>query len=443
VIAFAAWLCALFGAAVLTVPPAFAQNQHGDQKQPPAPGAHVHDLATQNAPPSEVSGTAWLPGVTPTYGFHRQVRGWDLMAHGNAFAQFLLESGEVHRRSHQFGSINWIMGMATRPVGTSRIGVRLMASLEPWTIGGCGYPDLLATGEICRRDSIHDRQHPHDLFMELAAQYDRPLKGGVRWQIYGGPAGEPALGPPGFPHRLSALPNPIAPITHHWLDSTHITFGVVTAGIYGTRWKLESSAFNGREPDPVRTDLDLGRLDSFSGRLSLAPTPRFTFQASAGHLPQAEAGVGRLPRTDVNRATASASYHRPIGADGYWATTLAYGVNSQLSIIPGALVQQTSHGVLFETSLISQRNSWFGRIEVVGKPAHDFHADEYATRVFTVEKVEVGYTRYLRPVSGLVPGIGGMVMSSFVPPLLAPRYGGRTTAGFGVFFTVRPAEHHM
>jgi hypothetical protein len=266
----------------------------------------------------------------------------------------------------------------------------------------------------------------------------------VRWQIYGGPAGEPALGPAGFPHRLSAFPNPIAPITHHWLDSTHITFGVVTAGIYGPRWKLESSVFNGREPDSVRTDFDLGRLDSFSGRLSLAPTARFTFQISAGHLPQTEAGVGRLPRTDVDRATASASYHRRIGADGYWASTLGYGVKSQLSSIPGALVRHTSNGVLIETNLIShQRNSWFGRIEVVGKPAHDFHADEYATRVFTVEKVELGYTRYFRPSRGLVPGIGALVMSSVVPPLLAPRYGGRITPGLGVFFTVRPAEHPM
>jgi hypothetical protein len=441
--AFAAWLCVLFGTVVLAVQPAFAQHQSSDQEQPPATGVHVHQIGTQASSLAEASGTAWLPGVTPMYGFHRQVRGWDLMAHGNAFAQFLLESGEFHRRGHQFGSINWIMGMAARPVGIGRFGVRVMASLEPWTIGGCGYPDLLATGEICRGDSIHDRQHPHDLFMEVAAEYDRPLKGAVRWQIYGGPAGEPALGPAGFPHRLSALPNPIAPITHHWLDSTHITFGVVTAGIYGPRWKLESSVFNGREPDSVRSDFDLDRLDSFSGRVSFAPTARFTFQVSAGHLPQAEEGVGRLPRTDVNRGTASASYHRRIGADEYWATTLAYGINSQLSIIPGALVRQASHGVLLETSLIHQRNAWFGRIELVGKPAHDFHADEYATRVFTVEKVDVGYTHYLRPRRGLMPGIGAMVMSSVVPPLLAPRYGGRITPGFGVFFTVRLSEHQM
>jgi hypothetical protein len=436
-------VCVLFGALVLGVQPALAQHEHDDQEQPPATGAHVHETATQTALPSEASGTAWLPNVTPMYGFHRQARKWDLMAHGNAFAQFLAESGEAHRRGHQFGSINWVMGMAARPVGTGRFGVRVMASLEPWTIRGCGYPDLLATGEICRRDTIHDRQHPHDLFMEVAAQFDRPLKGAVRWQVYGGPAGEPALGPAGFPHRPSAFPNPIAPITHHWLDSTHITFGVMTLGVYGPRWKLESSVFNGREPDPVRTDFDLGPLDAFAGRLSLAPTAHLTVQISAGHLPQAEAGAGRLPRTTVSRATASASYHRQRRPNEFWATTLAYGVNSQISIIPGALVPQTSHGVLLETSITSADHSWFGRFEIVGKPAHDFHADEFATRIFTVAKLEAGYTRYLRPRGGLAPGIGAMVMSSVVPPILAPRYGGRLTPGFGIFLTVRPTEHEM
>ena len=106
---------------------------------------------------------------------------------------------------------------------------------------------------MCEGDTIHDRQHPHDLFMELAADYDRPLRGSLRWQVYAGLAGEPALGPISFPHRASAIANPVAPIAHHWLDATHITFGLVTAGVYDRRWKGELSLFNGREPDEERT----------------------------------------------------------------------------------------------------------------------------------------------------------------------------------------------
>jgi hypothetical protein len=113
--------------------------------------------------------------------------------------------------------------MARRPLGAGWFGLRSMVSLEPLTIRGCGYPDLLATGELCDGDNIHDRQHPHGLFMEVAAEFDRPLTRSVRWQVYGALAGEPALGPPAFPHRVSAMPNPIAPIKHHWLDATRRT----------------------------------------------------------------------------------------------------------------------------------------------------------------------------------------------------------------------------
>ena len=235
---------------------AFGQEQ--SPAQPPPVHSHASDAIATIFPTREASGTAWLPSLTPMSGVHGRARGWELMLQVIVFAQFLYESGEVHRRSHQAGSINWLMGMARRPVGEGRVGLRAMVSLEPWTVAGCGYPDLLATGEVCDGDTIHDRQHPHDLFMEVAVESDRPLKGSLRWQVYAGPAGEPALGPPAFPHRLSAFVNPIAPISHHWLDATHITFGVVTAGVYGRRWKAEGSAFNGREPNESRTGFESG-----------------------------------------------------------------------------------------------------------------------------------------------------------------------------------------
>ena len=417
------------------------------QTQPAPPPAREHTHSPEMSSlflPRDASGTAWLPAVSPMDGFHYQRAGWELMVHGIAFVQFLRESGEVHHAGQQIGSVNWLMGMAGRKAGAGRVVLRAMVSLEPWTIAGCGYPDLLATGEVCDGDSIHDRQHPHDLFMELAALYDRPLGRSLRWQLYAGAAGEPALGPPGFPHRPSAFPNPIAPISHHWLDSTHITFGVVTAGVFGPKWKAEASAFNGREPDDRRADFDLGPLDSVAGRLSLAPTGRLALQVSAGHLHDAEAGVGTQPRTDVNRITASASYHQRLDDGGLWATTVAYGVNSERSIIPGGLIDQTTHATLAETSLtVAQNNTWFGRFEVVGKPAHDLHAHEFINEVFTVGKLQAGYVRNLGPWKGLSPGVGASVTASIVPSLLAPRYGGRIAPGFGLFATIRPKRATM
>src|SRR5687768_6543592 len=312
-------LATVIGALVLaSAPPARAQDHQHEPAAPPpqaAAGEQQHDHAAMMAGPTlfparEASGTAWLPETTPMYGLHGRAGAWELMGHGNVFAQFLYEAAAEHRGSAQAGSINWVMGMARRNIGAGRFGLRAMLSLEPVTVPGCGYPDLLATGESCDGDSIHDRQHPHDLFMELAAEYERPLRGSLRWQVYAGLAGEPALGPVAFPHRLSAMPNPLAPTGHHWLDATHITFGVVTGAVFAPRWKAEMSVFNGREPDENRWDLDFAPLDSVSGRFSFAPSPGLVLQISAGHLTEAEAAHGAAPRVDVDRVTASATYHR-------------------------------------------------------------------------------------------------------------------------------------
>jgi YHS domain-containing protein len=369
------------------------------------------------------------------YGFYREHGSWEVMLHGNTFVQYLNEGGEEHRRGQQAGSINWFMGMARRPLGAGRVGVRGMLSLEPWTIPGCGYPVLLATGETCGGDTIHDRQHPHDLFMELGAEYDRPLTSSLRWRLYGGPAGEPALGPPGFPHRLSAMPNLVAPIGHHWLDATHITFGVVTTGVYGSRWKGEGSIFNGREPDERRTDFDLAPLDSYSGRIWLLPTDRLALQVSAGRLEEAEAPPGVGPREDVVRITSSATYHAALGAAGFWATTLAWGTNRE--------TDEVSHAFTAETVATADgANTWFGRLEVAGKAAHDLHVHE-SDDVFTVGRAQGGYVRYLSARRGFQPGFGLSVSASIVPAALEARYGGRVVPGFGIFLTVRPAAHEM
>mgnify|MGYP001560722293 CR=1 FL=1 len=400
----------------------------------------VGSAQAQDHPAREASGTAWQPSTTPMEGIHASVGGWMFMGHANVFAQFLYESGDVHRTSHQAGSINWFMGMLRRPVGRGRVGVRAMLSAEPWTIAGCGYPDLLATGEICDGDSIHDRQHPHDLFMELAVDYERPLAGRLRVHAYAGLAGEPALGPPAFPHRASAMPNPIAPIAHHWLDATHIAYGVVTAGLSGSRWRVEGSAFNGREPDEARAGLEFAALDSVAARVSLAPSQRWSVQVSAGHLREAEAGLGSQPRQDVSRATVSAMYFRPTAGSGGWAATVAYGVNHETGEIPGGLLEQSTHAVLAEASLrsASGRHQWFGRMEAVGKPAHDLHVHEYITNIFTVGKAQVGYLHQLPAIKGWAPGLGAHVNLSLLPALLAPRYNGRVAPGIGVFANLRP-----
>jgi hypothetical protein len=423
----------LVAGVVLPVRMAAAQGAGEHEHHVPAQDAHAGHAAPTQFVAREASGTSWLPDTTPMYGYHRQSGAWDLMLHGNAFAQFLYENG--NRGGDQGGSINWFMAMARRPAGNARVGLRGMASLEAWTIPGCGYPDLLATGETCGGEGLHDRQHPHDLIMELAADYDRPLAGSVRWQVYGGLAGEPALGPVSFPHRTSALPNPLAPIGHHWLDATHVTFGVLTAGVYDRRWKVEGSLFNGREPDEDRADLDLGALDSFAGRLWYVPTANLALQLSGGRLREAEEAHAGGPPVDVTRLTASATYHRAFRPDSIWATTATWGRNAESG--------ESSHALVLETNLsFDERDSWFGRLDVVGKPAHDLDI-QGSGEVFTVAKLQAGYTRYLTAWAGLKPGIGGSVSTGFVPAALEPVYGSRANLGLAAFFTVRAAVHSM
>jgi hypothetical protein len=230
---------------------------------------HQHGATASLFAPREASGTAWLPVNTEMYGLHRGAGQWELMGHGNIFLQVLHEAANEDRGSTQAGSINWMMGMARRRLASGQLGLRAMVSLEPATIGGCGYPDLLATGERCDGDSIHDRQHQHDLLMELAGEFERPLRGDLRWQLYAGLAGEPALGPVAYPHRLSAMPNPLAPIGHHWLDASHITFGVVTVQRQGARRESVGSGSGGSglvfRPHLVRA---VGRLRTAAVRWS-------------------------------------------------------------------------------------------------------------------------------------------------------------------------------
>jgi hypothetical protein len=409
--------------------PAQAQDEHAGHTTTTQDHAS-HEGHDMESMAREGSGTSWLPDASPMYAFHATRGTWQLMAHENVFVQYLYESGD--RGADQGGSINWFMGMSQRPLGKGRLRFNGMVSLEPFTIPGCGYPDLLASGEQCDGEPIHDRQHPHDLFMELSTRYDAPLAAGLRWEIYGGPAGEPALGPVAFPHRLSAMPNPIAPLAHHWLDATHITYGVVTGGVYSSAWKAETSVFNGREPDENRTDFDFAALDSVSGRFTYLPLPSVSLQVSAGRLAEAEAGEPGEPRTTVTRTTASGTVHTGVRDGSIWATTVAWGRNAE--------EHHATNAFLVETNYTQRaRDTWFGRFEVTQKTAHDLALDVAGEDTFTVSKLQGGYTRYFAPRRGFAPGVGGALSFGFVPESLEAAYGSRVNTGIAVFLTVRPA----
>src|SRR5207248_7360194 len=296
----------------------------------------------------EASGTAWEPDSTPHQGVMLMSGDWMLMGHANLFGVYDHQGGP--RGGSKTFAAGMLMGMAQRPVGdTGTLGFRAMLSPDPFMRAN-GYPLLFATGETANgRTPLIDRQHPHDLFMELSGSYSYRLSETDAAFLYFGLPGEPALGPPAFMHRFSGLDIPEAPITHHWLDSTHITFGVLTAGYVLNRLKVEVSGIRGREPDQHRYHIERPALDSISTRLTWNPFPDLSAQASWGYLRSPEQ---LEPNVNENRITASFTYNKPFGDGNNWATTFAWGrkMNRPGNDLDGFLLE--SSVVLLDTHTI-------------------------------------------------------------------------------------------
>ncbi|MES2642493.1 MAG: cytochrome c [Myxococcota bacterium] len=376
------------------------------------------------------SGTSWQPESTPMTAFHGATGPVQWMGHGNLFA--LYDAQGSPRGDGQFASVNWVMVHGTVGDDDTEVGARAMLSLEPLTVGGAGYPLLGQTGETWEGRPLVDRQHPHDLFMELALQARQTFGEAAGVELYLAPVGEPALGPTAFPHRASAISDPFAPIGHHWEDATHISFGVLTAGVFNEWAKLEGSWFNGREPDENRYDLDLDVPDSWSSRLSVSLLPMWTAQVSYGWLAEPEPLEPGAPTT---RITASTTFDHDGRGNGNWALTAAWGRN----LHDGA----ASDAFLLETDLGIGNNNVFGRAEHVLKSAEELAVvDLLPSSAAGLTSLAVGNV-YSLPVGPLRLGLGVRGNLLIVPADLAATYGGRAAYGGAVFVQARPGEVEM
>lgn len=270
------------------------------------------------------SGTSQVPRTTPMDMLQWRVRNWNLSLHGSMFALYTNQTGP-RGRDKLFGE-SWFMPMASRRLGPGTLAIRSMFSLDPLTITNRRYPLLLQEGETAFGIPILNGQHPHDFVMELGLSYQLPLGDRTVLNLYGGPRGEPALGPPAFPHRLSSSENPMAVLSHHFQDSTHIATNVISAGLTHGPVTLEVSGFHGKEPDEMRWGIEGGAINSFATRLTITPTSRWTGQFSAGRINNREA---THPVRDSFRLTSSVMYVRPL-ARGHWATSMVWGRNQDV-----------------------------------------------------------------------------------------------------------------
>jgi len=378
------------------------------------------------------SGTDAEPNSTPSQMPMANRGNWTFMLHGIAFLNYIQQTGP--RGADKLFSTNWIMPMAERKVGPGTLTLRTMLSLEPATISERRYPELFQVGETAYGRPITDAQHPHNFFMELAASYDYTAGENTMLSFYAAPVGDPAMGPAAFPHRASAAENPIAPLGHHFEDSTHIADDVITAGITHRAVRLEASGFHGREPDEFRWDIDSGKIDSWSTRMTVNPGQNWSAQFSIAQLHSPEAFV---PNEDIRRMTASVMYNRPLH-NGNWATTLIWGRNQSL------MNGDVGNAYLAESTVqFLRKNSAWTRIESVDRTNELLLGDNQIPTTFTeryigrVQAYTLGYDRNLASIPHLSTAIGAQVTWYGVPPILQPLYSPHP-AGVVVFLRVRP-----
>jgi hypothetical protein len=385
------------------------------------------------------SGTSWQPSASPMNMIHKQSGDWLLMFHYNFVGSLNHQGGP--RGVTKIDSANWFMPMAYRRVGKGTLQLRGMFSLEPFTFPPGGSPLLFQTGETYKGQPLIDRQHPHDLFMELSAQYTAPIGEHATWFGYFGYPGEPALGPVAFMHRASASENPSATLAHHLQDSTHISFGVATTGFTYRWFKLEGSIFNGREPDENRYNFEAHPWNSRSARLSFAPNNNWTFQLSHGFLRHPEA----LEPGDTRRTTASAQYNRQF-TRGNLAAAFIWGRN-HISRADGDRANLNSYTGEATVNFLN-KNYLYTRLELVDKDELLRDTDRALLGItaehpsFRIGAYTFGYVRDVKDTGKVLLGLGGDMTFYSTPGALDALYGSNPTS-VKFFFRIRPSRMNM
>lgn len=359
------------------------------------------------------------------------------MMHGSIFLRYNNQDfgNKGVRGDSDFDAPNWFMVMGQRKVNKKGLfHFNAMLSLDPLTQGKRGYPLLYQSGETYDNIPLVDRQHPHDLFSELSVSYAHAFSPKTDAFIYVGYPGEPALGPVTFMHRPSALDNPNSPISHHWVDATHITFGVVTGGVRVGKTKLEGSLFTGREPNENRYSFDKPRFDSWSGRFSYNPDRNVALQVSHGFLKSPEAAHAD---DNVHKTTLSAIYSVDMGNENMVNATALWGMNKKKN-------HDGENAVLVEGAWRKSRNSLYARYEWTEKSAEELVLDEEFDEhdVFPVHAFTVGDNFDLFNI-GKIRVAAGAQWSIYSAPAALNNIYGKNPMSYEVYIRLYPSLMKM
>jgi hypothetical protein len=353
---------------------------------------------------------------------------WSWTADGNAFFGW----NKQQRKYADFSaweSQNWLMLAGDRRAGAGTLSIQGMLSLEPFTMHDIGSPQLFQTGESFEQTPLVNYQHPHDLIMALGGTY-RIARPRLTYLFGAWLVGSPALGPTAFMHRDSARDNPQAPLSHHSLDSTHITPGVLTFGVARGPLTMEASAFRGEEPDENRLNIEQPRLNSWSTRLAWRRGP-WDAQVSGGRLHDPEWFEPYM----TTRLTASVGFNGSI-ASRPLAATVAWGQNRENN---GYNNVDDSYLLEWDYRAASSL-AVYGRAELATKqilglgfhPAGYTHPHYYSR----VKPLTFGAVKDFPIVKGQRTGAGADVTFYWASPEMTALYGG--SHSFHVFIRWRP-----
>lgn len=377
------------------------------------------------------SGTSAEPNSTPAPMGMAMKGEWMLMFHANAFVVDTQQTSP--RGGDKLFSTNWFMPMAERELGPGQLSLRAMFSLEPATVTDEQYPLLFQQGETAYGVPIADGQHPHNFFMEVAALYDLHVGDRGLVSLYVAPEGDPAIGPIAYPHRASALENPVGTLGHHQEDSTHIANDVVTLGAtYGIA-RVEASGFHGREPDEHRWNFEQGKVDSWATRLTVQPGQNWSGQFSYARITSPEA---LFPSENQERMTASLMCNRNV-AHGNWASSVVWGRTRSL----GDSAKENSY-LLESTLQFKERNYSWIRLENAGR-SNELLLGEHALPpgfreepLTHVQAYTFGYDRDVDVIRHVSTAIGTQVTAYGVGRPLQPIYG-TDPIGVQIFLRMR------
>jgi hypothetical protein len=197
-------------------------------------------------------------------------------------------------------------------------------------------------------------------------------------------------------------------------DYSHVTFGVITVGYFYKRVKIDTSLFNGREPDEKRYDIDEPRFDSGSIRLSMNPSNNTCLQFSHGYIKEPE-------------VLEPGGEHSPYNRISY----LELSCFLRQHAFNGAGLGNEQTGPRQGTKFLAEadyqfgENALFTRMEFIKKSGEELGLEEEKSRdLFSISAFTLGIARTIFSSHNVSISIGALCTVSPVERDLGRIYGG-------------------